>query len=150
MSESTGKSSVSSLKHICQTRLDDLVRSVEGLQMAIIASDNGFPLASINLDSREGRRVTTLGSSLTDSARKVCSELNLVGLHSATLETDTGMALCRLVDNKVLPMLLMVIIEGDAGGYVQWSVRKCATDLAYSLNQLAVSGKGEGETVQPV
>ena len=109
MSESTGKSSVSSLKNICQARLDELVRSVEGLQMAVIASDNGFPLASINLDSREGRRVTTLGSNLTDSARKVCSELNLVGLHSATLETDTGMALCRLVDNQVLPMLLMVI-----------------------------------------
>lgn len=113
--------------------------------MAVIASDNGFPLAGINLDSKEGRRVTNLGSNLTDVARKTCEELQLKGLSAATLETDSGLVLCRLVDNKVLPILLMVIINGDAGGgYVQWSVRKCASELAFALNQLAGSStKGE-------
>ncbi len=138
MSETTGKNSVSSLKSVCQARLDELVRSLDGLQLAVIASDNGFPLASLNLESREGRKVTAEAGVLGDAARKACIELQLQGLQAAQLETDDGMLIYRLVENRVLPLMLLVVIKGDAGGgYAQWSVRRCATELAFALNELA-------------
>lgn len=138
MSETTGKNSVSSLKSVCQARLDELARSLDGLQLAVIASDNGFPLASLHLESREGRKVTAEAGALGDAARKACAELQLQRLQAAQLETDDGVLIYRLVDNRVLPLMLLVVIKGEsAGGYAQWNVRRCAAELACALNELA-------------
>lgn len=147
VSETTVKTGVSSLKSICQARLDDLAHSVQGLQVAIVAADNGFPLACINLCGKEGRHITTQGAILLDQGRQLSEEMEHRGVQAVALETEVGMILCRQVSNRVLPVMLMVVISGEAGGgYIQWSVRKAAIDLAESLNQLADSMPGHVAT----
>lgn len=136
----TAENSSASLRRLCQAQLEDLSQSVQGLQVAVIASADGFPLASLNLEGRAGRNVTAMGSRLCELAQQISSELTGTGLEATTLETGGGLVLCRQVENSLLPMLLIAVVGREGtGGYTQWMVRKAAQDLADAVGALATT-----------
>jgi hypothetical protein len=123
------------LRTACQQQLAALAESMEGLRMAIVASADGFPLASIGLESQEGRRFSAQAAALDALAQRMVGELALGRQESALIESDVGLVLCRQVANDITPMLLLVVTGQNSNpGYALWAVKKAARALSESLS----------------
>ncbi len=123
------------LKAACQQQLAALAESMEGLRVAVVASADGFPLASVGLDAQEGRRITAMAAALDALGQRLVQELALGAQESALIESAAGLVLCRQVVNDITPMILLVVTgEGSNPGYALWAVKKAARALSESLS----------------
>lgn len=138
-SADTPASQQSQLKSLCQQQLAELVATTQGVQLAIVASSDGFPLASVNLEPQESRRITAMGAALAALSQRVVQELALGTLEGTVIESAAGLVLCRQVVNPLTPMVLLVV-TGEAAnyGYAQWAVKHAARRLSESLDALGV------------
>lgn len=122
------------LKTLCQQQLAVLAESMDGLRVASVVSADGFPLASIGLEGREGRRIGAQAAALDALGQRLVGELALGRQESALIESDAGLVICRQVVNDVTPMLLLVVTgEGSNPGYALWAVKKASRALSESL-----------------
>ncbi|HYQ37937.1 MAG TPA: roadblock/LC7 domain-containing protein [Pseudomonas sp.] len=127
----------SQLKALCEQQLTDLAASAQGVRVAIVASSDGFPLASLNLEPQESRRITAMGSALGALSQRIVQELALGELEGTVIESATGLVLCRQIPNGITPMVLVVVTGEEANyGYAQWAVKHAAKRLSESLNEL--------------
>ena len=125
------------LKALCQQQLAELAATTEGVRVAIVASSDGFPLASLQLEPQESRRITAMGAALSALSQRIVQELALSSLEGTTVETAQGLVLCRQIPNSVTPMVLLVVTgESVNYGYAQWAVKHAARRLSESLNEL--------------
>ncbi|MBV2134543.1 roadblock/LC7 domain-containing protein [Pseudomonas sp. MAP12] len=125
------------LRALCQQQLTDLAATTEGVRVAIVASSDGFPLASLNLEAQESRRITAMGAALGALSQRIVQELALGALEGTVIESVQGLVLCRQVPNVITPMVLLVVTGEEANyGYAQWAVKHAAKRLSESLNAL--------------
>lgn len=123
------------LKTVCQQQLAALAESMDGLRVAIVASADGFPLASVGLEAQESRRITAMAAALDALGQRLVQELALGAQESALIESAEGLVLCRQVVNGITPMILLVVTgEGSNPGYALWAVKKAARALSESLS----------------
>jgi len=107
------------------------------VRVAIVASSDGFPLASLNLEAQESRRITAMGAALSALSLRIVQELALSGLEGTVIESAQGLVLCRQIPNGITPMVLLVVTGEEANyGYAQWAVKHAAKRLSESLNAL--------------
>ena len=125
------------LKSLCQQQLAELAATTQGVRVAIVASSDGFPLASLNLEAQDSRRITAMGAALSALSLRIVQELALSGLEGTVIESAQGLVLCRQIPNSVTPMVLLVVTGEEANyGYAQWAVKHAAKRLSESLNAL--------------
>ncbi len=125
------------LKALCQQQLADLAATTEGMRVAIVASSDGFPLASLNLEAQESRRITAMGAALGALSQRIVQELALGALEGTVIESVQGLVLCRQIPSVITPMVLLVVTGEEANyGYAQWAVKHAAKRLSESLNAL--------------
>lgn len=125
------------LKALCQQQLAELAATTKGVRVAIVASSDGFPLASLNLEAQESRRITAMGAALGALSLRIVQELDLSGLEGTVIESAQGLVLCRQIPNGITPMVLLVVTGEEANyGYAQWAVKHAAKRLSESLNAL--------------
>ncbi|MCM2331826.1 MAG: roadblock/LC7 domain-containing protein, partial [Pseudomonas sagittaria] len=65
------------LKSLCQQQLAELAATTQGVRVAIVASSDGFPLASLNLEAQDSRRITAMGAALSALSLRIVQELAL-------------------------------------------------------------------------
>lgn len=127
----------SQLKTLCQQQLAQLSATTEGVRVAIVASSDGFPIASLNLEAQESRRITAMGAALGALSQRIVQDLALSTLEGTVIESSQGLVLCRQIPNSVTPMVLLVVTGEEANyGYAQWAVKHAARRLSESLNEL--------------
>lgn len=125
------------LKTLCERQLAELVATAQDVRVAIVASSDGFPLASHNLEPQESRRITAMGAALAALSQRIVQELALSALEGTVIETAQGLVLCRQIPNSITPMVLVVVTGEEANyGYAQWAVKQAAKRLIDSLNEL--------------
>lgn len=125
------------LKTLCEQQLAELAATTQGVRVAIVASSDGFPLASHNLEPQESRRITAMGAALAALSQRIVQELALSTLEGTVIESTQGLVLCRQIPNSITPMVLVVVTGEEANyGYAQWAVKHAAKRLSDSLNEL--------------
>ena len=129
------------VRPLCQQMLDEFTSMTPGLRQAVIASSDGFPLATVSLDAVESRRLTAMSATLGSLSRRIVSELSLADAEATTIETATGLVFCRQITNNLTPLVLLAVTDGSMNaGFLNRAVKIAATSLTDSLNALAQAG----------
>ncbi len=133
----------SRVKALCQSALADLAEKSSSMRVAIIATMDGFPLASLNLDPTESRRVTAMSAAFSGLSTRIIQELQLPSLEGAVLESSDGLVLCRQITNQLMPLVLLVVTGADENyGFALLAVKRVAAQLGQGLNELAATRAG--------
>lgn len=128
------------LKALCHSALTELAEKSQSMRVAIIATMDGFPLASLNLDPTESRRVTAMSAAFSGLSTRIIQELQLPSLEGAVLESSEGLVLCRQISNNLMPLVLLVVTGKDENyGFALLAVKRTAVELGESLNALKLS-----------
>lgn len=128
------------LKALCHSALTELAEKSQSMRVAIIATMDGFPLASLNLDPTESRRVTAMSAAFSGLSTRIIQELQLPSLEGAVLESSEGLVLCRQISNSLMPLVLLVVTGKDENyGFALLAVKRTAIELGESLNALKLS-----------
>lgn len=117
--------------------LDEYASSVEGLEIALITTMDGFDIASFSngSDSRVNR-LAAMASSLMAMGRAVARETNVNACNRLIFEAEGNVVLFQSIGGKFPCILCMVLRRGGVLGRVLWSAGKIAKILTTD-NQLA-------------
>ena len=128
------------VRPLCQKMLLEFTSLTAGVRQAVLASSDGFPLAMVNLESAEGRRLTAMSSTLSSLSRRIVQELGMVEAEATTIETPSGIVFCRQIPNNLTPLVLLAVTDGTVNaGLLNWAGKKAAASFTESLNALVSS-----------
>lgn len=123
------------LQSICQQHLDDLAHLSDFFIFALLASEDGFPIAQVNIDQNKSRKAAAMASTLSGLAKTIVKEFELSGLEGTILECEFGFVLCRNIyrGHKTF-VLLSVVNEKATIGQALWSIKNIAKKITDSIN----------------
>lgn len=117
-----------------QRHLADLATGVAGIRVAVVASVDGFALASAGDHAQGGDRLAAMTSSMLGLAAAVGRELALGTLETLLLDASHGKVLMRAIACARQPVLLMAACAPDAvTGTVLWSTKDCGRKILADL-----------------
>lgn len=127
----------------CERELGELVRTSSGVEIALIASGDGFEVACATRGRTiDGARVSGLSSSILALCRAVARELDLKTSRWAVMEADAGLVLLVVMPCQRADLILAAVASKETTlGMCLVDVRRCADDIARRLDQ-GYSGKG--------
>jgi len=104
--------------------------SVTGLQMALLATPDGFEIACvINRGELQGSRIAAMASSMMAMASAVGREIKSTGCRRLTFEADGSSVVLHSVAAK-LPCILCVVVNSDALlGKVFWLISEFVREM---------------------
>jgi len=114
-----------------QRALEKHVASVNGLQLALLASPDGFEIACLrNRSDLQANRLSAIASSLMAMARAVGREIQSPNCKRLTFETDGGVVIFQPMGTST-PCILCMVISADAVlGRALWAAGEVAQDMA--------------------
>ena len=108
-----------------------LLYDVPGLRAVVVATIDGFDIASAQHGELEPARIAALASSISAIGEVVSQEARLGRGKSVTIDTDSGFALVHAVHHPVVPLVINVIAGTEAVlGRVAYRVTQLAHTLA--------------------
>jgi predicted regulator of Ras-like GTPase activity (Roadblock/LC7/MglB family) len=115
----------------CRQALQQLLEDVPGVKTAVVATTDGFEVASAGQDAQfAANRLAALASSLLALGQAALRELDMSGSGSVLIENGTGKILLIDVRRERCPVVLCVVAEAAAmTGKVLWSAKQCASRL---------------------
>jgi predicted regulator of Ras-like GTPase activity (Roadblock/LC7/MglB family) len=127
----------------CERELGELVRTSSGVEIALIATGDGFEVACATRGrTLDAARVAGLASSVLALGRAMARELDLKASRSAVMEADGGLVLLFVVPCQRADLILAAVASKDTTmGMCLVDVRRCAEEIARRLD-LGYSGKG--------
>lgn len=109
-----------------------LLYDVEGLTAVVIASVDGFDLASAVREDIEPSRIAAMASSIAAISEVVSQEARLGRGKSVTIDTEAGFAVLHSVHRRDLPLVINVIADETA---IVGQVAYRAAQLARTLTE---------------
>jgi predicted regulator of Ras-like GTPase activity (Roadblock/LC7/MglB family) len=127
----------------CERELGELVRSSAGVEIALIASGDGFEVACATRGrTLDAARVSGLASSILALCRAVARELDLKTSRWSVMEADAGLVLLFVMPCQRADLILAAVASKETTlGLCLVDVRRCAEEVARRLDQ-GYSGKG--------
>ena len=123
------------LQSICQKHLEELSESSDFFMFAILASEDGFPIAQVNIEQNANRKAAAMASTLSGLAASIVKEFKLGALEGTILECEFGLVLCRNVyRGQKTFVLLSVVNEKATIGQALWSIKNTAKQINDSIN----------------
>ena len=115
----------------CGEALRGLMRDVPSVTAAVVATADGFEVASAQAQSGvSAPRLSALSSSLLALGQAALRELSMDGSGSVLIENAMGKILLVEVRRDKLPIVLCVVADAEATtGKVLWATRQCAAVL---------------------
>ena len=115
----------------CEESLRALIRDVPSITAAVVATSDGFEVASVQADGRmSATRLSALASSLLALGQAALRELSMTGSGSVLIENAMGKILLVDVRRERLPVVLCVVADAEAmTGKVLWATKQCAAAL---------------------
>ena len=115
---------------IAQREAQDLLDQVEGVNTVVVATVDGFDVASA-LRTGEAARVAAMASSISAISAVVSQEASLGRNKSVTIDTEAGFAVVHSVYRDDAELVIIVIANGGALlGQVNYRVAQFARTLA--------------------
>lgn len=115
--------------HQAQQELEQLRDDVNGIRAVMLATVDGFMLASAPQQS--GEKLAAVSASMLAMGGALVREAGLEGCRSLTIETNNGQIYVREIQAKGTSLILMVLsASGTALAHVLLGVRKTQEKLA--------------------
>ena len=113
--------------------LDSYAAPIDGLQMALLTTPDGFEIASLrNRSDLQVNRLAAMASSLMAMARAVGREIHYVGCRRLTFETDSGVAIFQAIGGG-FPCILCLVLDSEAVlGRALWAAGEVAQQLGHT------------------
>lgn len=115
----------------CENALQHLLRDLPSVTAAVVATSDGFEVASVQADGQmSATRLSALASSLLALGQAALRELAMHGSGSVLIENTMGKILLVDVRGARLPVVLCVVADAGAmTGKLLWAARQCAAAL---------------------
>lgn len=116
---------------ICEEALRKLMSDVPSITAAVVATADGFEVASAQAEGRmSATRLSALASSLLALGQAALRELSMAGSGSVLIENTMGKIMLVDVRREHLPVVLCVVADEMAmTGKVLWAAKQCAATL---------------------
>jgi len=114
--------------------LQDLISDVSGVNSALLASGDGFEVASvIQQAGMDSGKIAAVSSSILSMIQSFTVEIKLVGCQSLILDAVNGKAIIMEVPHQLYPMVLVVLASDKVLlGHALHSIRHCSQRLIES------------------
>jgi len=111
--------------------LEELATSVDGIQSVLLASADGFEIASyIQQSSLNGGKTSAVSTSILSLIQSFTSEIHLSECKSLVLDAENGKAIITEIPHDASPKVLVVIASEQALlGHVLHGIRHCSNQL---------------------
>jgi uncharacterized protein len=115
----------------CDEALRSLMRDVPNVTAAVVATADGFEVASVQTEDQvAATRLSALASSLLALGHAALRELSMNGGGSVLIENAMGKILLVEVHRNRLPIVLCIVADAEATtGKVLWAARQCSNAL---------------------
>ncbi|WP_250439575.1 roadblock/LC7 domain-containing protein [Delftia tsuruhatensis] len=119
------------LTETAQRALDTHAAPITGLQLALLATPDGFEIACLrNRSELQTNRLSAMASSLMAMARAVGREIQSPHCKRLTFEAEGSTVIFQSIDAPV-PCILCLVVGADAVlGRALWAVGKVMQDMA--------------------
>lgn len=116
---------------VAREEAQTLLREVAGVAAVVIATADGFDVASAVANGLDPARIAALASSISAIGEVVSTEARLGRSRSVTVNTESGFAVVFSARRADMDLVLNVIATGDAVlGQVNYSAAAAARRLA--------------------
>jgi predicted regulator of Ras-like GTPase activity (Roadblock/LC7/MglB family) len=130
-------SSISPLRNLCLQHLQQLKHTSEHLQLAVVSTTDGFPVAVAHVDPQAGRKATAMAAALDGLSKSIVKEFGLGALEGTVLECEMGLVFCRRVHGPKYNLVLLAVMSDQITyGHALWAIKNTAKDMAASLHGL--------------
>ena len=110
--------------------LQELVHTTSGIDGVLLASTDGFEMASIFQKDYDGGKLSAVGSSILALVQALTQEAQLTGCRSVILDANNGKVMISSVANENLPMILILVTKQQVLlGQVMHGMNKATTQL---------------------
>jgi predicted regulator of Ras-like GTPase activity (Roadblock/LC7/MglB family) len=100
------------VRHLAQQEADKLLAETEGVTAVVVATIDGFDIASAIRSDLEPSRIAAMASSISAIAYVVSDEAKLGRGKRVTIETDAGFAVVYSIQRTDTELVLIVISDG--------------------------------------
>lgn len=100
-------------RQAAQREAEAILSDISGVTAVVIATTDGFDVASALLRQIDPARIAALASSIAAIGEVVSSEAKLGTSRCVTVETDAGFAVAQRVPRSDVPMVLKVLAGPD-------------------------------------
>ncbi|SHF45468.1 hypothetical protein SAMN02745117_01979 [Lampropedia hyalina DSM 16112] len=118
---------------LAQVEADKLLADIFSLQAVVIASEDGFDVASAARDGIDPSRIAAMASSIAAISSVVSQEAHLGRSRSVTIDTDAGFAVVFTVRRSDVQLVINIVAGPDVLiGEVMYRAGQLARLLAQS------------------
>jgi predicted regulator of Ras-like GTPase activity (Roadblock/LC7/MglB family) len=134
MNENERKAAMAAL---CQSHLDILAIEGNGILAALVATSDGFHLASIKSEIGE-ERLAAMSSSMHALGDQIATEASLKQHQNVLIETATGKVLMLNIPTATAELILTVVANDSMTfGMLLFACRQSAERIGSALNNMA-------------
>ena len=102
------------LREAAQRAATACLADVVGVTAVVIATVDGFDVASAFRGNQDAARIAAMASSISAISGVVSMEAGLGSFKSVTINTDAGFAIVQAVPRSDIELVIHVIADGDA------------------------------------
>lgn len=102
------------MQNVAQNAAIACLREVAGVSAVVIATVDGFDVASALRGQQDAARIAAMASSIAAISSVVALEAGLGNFKSVTIGTDAGFAVVHAVPRGDVELVIHVIADGDA------------------------------------
>lgn len=125
------------LPSLCQTGLQWFVSQTSGVTAALVATADGFEIASVLHQSLSAEKMAAMTSSILALGEVVLAEAELSDCQNVVIESSNGMVVMLAIGDPRNELLLSVIADRNAMlGQVLWAARRCCEQIRQSVAQI--------------
>lgn len=119
------------LTSFAANQLKTLLLNVNGVELTMLCSSDGFELASFEkLQSPNKSKLAAVSSSILAMVQAFMNELDLKGCQNITLDADNGKAILVSLPHPQFPMLALIITSQDVLlGQLLYNTKKIAQEI---------------------
>jgi predicted regulator of Ras-like GTPase activity (Roadblock/LC7/MglB family) len=99
-------------RRMAQVEADKILQEIDGITAVVVATTDGFDIASALRSSLDPTRIAAMASSISAIAYVVSEEAKLGLGKRVTIETDAGLAVVVSVPRTDTELVLIVISDG--------------------------------------
>lgn len=120
------------LTEFAEKQIQTLLHNVQGIDLSMLCSSDGFELASFEKISTPNKgKLAAVSSSILAMVQAFMQELKLEGCQSITLDANNGKAILISIPHPKYPMLILVLTSNDVLlGQLLYCARKIAQEIS--------------------
>ena len=114
----------------CLIPLQLFVSQTSGVTAALVATTDGFEVASVLHQTLSAEKMAAMTSSILALGEAVLAEADLDNCKNVVIESGTGLIVMLAIDDPGNELLLSVIADRNAMlGQVLWAARRCCEQV---------------------